>query len=146
MDSYVVRVYRCDGQDPDGLAGVVEYAGVEEKETRAFRSTNELLGILSGRKAGHSREKRITARLKLRLPLRVTGTTVRGKKFTEDSILEDLSTSGAFFCLENHVAIDKKLVLLIDPERSGLDVKASVVKVIREMGKRRVGVLFEDKP
>ena len=145
MDSYVVRVYRREAEKPCGLAGVVEYAGAEEKGTRAFRSCDELLEILSGLDIGQSRERRVTARLKLRLPLRVTGTTIRGKRFTEDSTLEDLSASGASFYIKNRVAMDKKLTLLIDPERSDLSVKVSVVRRVNGGSKRGVGVSFEKK-
>lgn len=44
MDTYVVRIYRRDMNEPRKLAGVVERAGTEDK--RVFHDVEELLGIL----------------------------------------------------------------------------------------------------
>lgn len=45
MDSYVVRIYRRDGLNPEKLVGLVEKVGREE--TRAFHTVAELGEILS---------------------------------------------------------------------------------------------------
>jgi hypothetical protein len=142
VDSYVVRVYRREGRDPYGLIGVVE-SGVEEKGKRAFRNAGELLGIISGRKSGPSVERRAAGRLRLRLPLTVEWTGPGGRRFDEDTTLEDLSPGGAYFFLENCVAGDARLKVLIDPERSGLEVRGRVVRLDEGSGKSGVGVVFE---
>lgn len=45
MDSYIVRMYRRDADNPENLVGLVETVGEEEK--RAFHSLSELTAILS---------------------------------------------------------------------------------------------------
>ena len=45
MDSYVVRIYRRDGLNPEKLVGLVEKVGLEE--TRTFHTVAELGQILS---------------------------------------------------------------------------------------------------
>jgi hypothetical protein len=45
IESYIVRIYRRDDNDPHAIAGTVESAGTEEK--KSFTSSRELLRILS---------------------------------------------------------------------------------------------------
>lgn len=45
MDSYVIRIYRRDGSDPEKIAGIVEF--VEQDETMPFASHAELREILN---------------------------------------------------------------------------------------------------
>jgi hypothetical protein len=45
MDSYIVRMYRRDADNPENLVGLVETVGEEEK--RPFHSVSELVAILS---------------------------------------------------------------------------------------------------
>ena len=45
MDSYIVRLYRRDTENPENLVGLVETVGAEEK--RSFHTVNELMAILS---------------------------------------------------------------------------------------------------
>ncbi len=45
MDSYVIRIYRRDGNDPEKIAGIVEF--VEQDETKPFASHAELREILN---------------------------------------------------------------------------------------------------
>lgn len=45
MESYIVRIYRREEDDPQGLIGLVEIIGLEEK--KAFHNWDELRAILS---------------------------------------------------------------------------------------------------
>ncbi len=45
MENYIVRVYRRDIADPNGIVGLVEI--VEREETVAFHSVFELMEILT---------------------------------------------------------------------------------------------------
>jgi len=45
MDSYIVRMYRRDADNPESLVGLVETVGEEVK--RPFHSVGELVAILS---------------------------------------------------------------------------------------------------
>jgi c-di-GMP-binding flagellar brake protein YcgR len=53
-------------------------------------------------------------RFDLPLKTRVEGTLPQGKKFKEDSKIENISSGGAFFCLDSGVVIGSKLHLVID--------------------------------
>lgn len=44
MDSYIVRMYRRDTENPENLVGMVETVGEEEK--RSFHTVGELMAIL----------------------------------------------------------------------------------------------------
>lgn len=45
MDTYIIRIYRHDPEEPRKLVGVVEEAGVDGK--KGFTSLEELWGILN---------------------------------------------------------------------------------------------------
>ncbi len=45
MDSYVIRIYRRGGNDPEKIAGLVEF--VEQDETKPFANYDELRQILN---------------------------------------------------------------------------------------------------
>lgn len=45
MDSYIVRMYRRDAENPENLVGLVETVGEDEK--RSFHTVSELVAILS---------------------------------------------------------------------------------------------------
>ena len=47
MDSYVVRIYRRDAQNPHNIAGSVEMVASEEPTEKTFTDFNELRNILS---------------------------------------------------------------------------------------------------
>ena len=47
MDSYVVRIYRRDSQDPQSITGSVEVVASENHEEKTFADFNELRNILS---------------------------------------------------------------------------------------------------
>ena len=48
LTNYIVRIYRCEKNNPRNLVGVVEEAGVEER--KAFTNLDELWKILSFKK------------------------------------------------------------------------------------------------
>jgi hypothetical protein len=56
MDTYVIRIYRRDENDPRILVGVVEEVGVEGN--RAFGNLDELWFILNSSKANTSHGKK----------------------------------------------------------------------------------------
>ncbi len=45
MDSYIVRIYRRSGEDPESIAGMVEDVGRNEK--KGFANLRELVKILN---------------------------------------------------------------------------------------------------
>lgn len=45
MDSYIVRLYRRDAQNPEQIVGLVETVG--NNEARPFHTISELVAILS---------------------------------------------------------------------------------------------------
>lgn len=45
MDSYIVRMYRRDAENPENLVGLVETVGEDGK--RPFHTASELVAILS---------------------------------------------------------------------------------------------------
>jgi hypothetical protein len=56
VDTYVIRIYRRDENDPRILVGVVEEVGVEEN--RAFGNLDELWFILNSSKAKTPKDKK----------------------------------------------------------------------------------------
>jgi hypothetical protein len=81
LDSFIIRIYRCAKDKPSRLVGVAEKVG--NKDTVAFRSLDELWGILTSSRrrlmqpkkivadaAGwHETERRNGIRLKKEIPL-----------------------------------------------------------------------------
>ena len=47
MDSYVVRIYRRDAQNPHNITGSVEVVASEDHTEKTFTDFNELRNILS---------------------------------------------------------------------------------------------------
>lgn len=45
VESYVVRIYRRDKENPENIAGMIEIVGIDEK--KAFRNAEELCSILN---------------------------------------------------------------------------------------------------
>jgi hypothetical protein len=124
--------------DTNRLSGIVEKVGVDEK--MAFHTIQELVSLVAGY---ISKERRLTGRLELKLPVKVEGTNALGKRFTEDTTLKDLSVRGAFFSVRNPLERNTKLRLLIDPSLSDKDVVARVVRLTKEPRASGVGVSFE---
>ncbi len=59
-------------------------------------------------------------RLDLPLPAKIEGKLPGGKKFAEKTTIENISSSGVYFCLDSGVVIGSKLNLVIDmPEELG---------------------------
>ena len=122
MDYYIVRIYDR-GPDEGRLVGTIEDA--EGRQARAFQSPEHLLCFLRG---CVPQERRVAGRLPLSLPVTVKGTNTGGDRFTEKSILENISHRGAFFPLKNEVDLDAVVNLVIDPERSAYAGQARVVR------------------
>jgi hypothetical protein len=53
-------------------------------------------------------------RLELPLPAKIEGKLPDGKKFEEDTTIENISARGVYFCLDSGVIIGSKLNLAID--------------------------------
>jgi c-di-GMP-binding flagellar brake protein YcgR len=56
---------------------------------------------------------------RFRLPLQavIQGRLPRGQKFQEESTIENISSTGAYFCLDSGVAVGSKLNVMIDLPR-----------------------------
>jgi c-di-GMP-binding flagellar brake protein YcgR len=59
-------------------------------------------------------DRRREWRLDLPLPAIVEGKGGEGKKFREKTILENISSTGAYFCLDAGVTVGSKLILIIE--------------------------------
>ena len=141
MESYVIRIYRRDEQNPHNIIGLVEDVGLEAKTP--FHNIEELIDILIG-KYTESKQggKRKNNRLKLRLPVRIDGVDENGKRFTEDAFIANISSYGAYINIKNQVSNDTRVSLIIDPEDSCLNMKARVVRIENGRNKTGVGVAF----
>ena len=144
MESYVIRIYRRDEQNPHNIIGLVE--DVEAGGTRPFHNTGDIANILTGEGKNNKdkigKEKRRIARLNLRLPARVDGIDDNGKTFTEDTTITNISSYGAYINIKNQVSKDAGVSLIIAPEDSCLNMKARVVRIENGRNKTGVGVAF----
>jgi hypothetical protein len=145
METYIVRVYRRNKEDPHNIIGLVEVVGDEEK--RAFHNTDELVSIITGQERECNKkdikEMRRVSRLKLRLPVKVDGVDIMGKRFKEETTIEDISSSGAYLYMENRVKTDTRLHMVLDPECSCLDMRGKVVRFAKDGRGTGVGVVFQ---
>ncbi len=67
-------------------------------------------------------------RFNLPLPARVEGILPKGQRFREKALIENISASGAYFCLESGVAVGSRLNILIDiPGKSGRRKKLKIL-------------------
>lgn len=57
IDTYIIRIYRRDEDDPRNIAGLVEIIGGDEKMT--FTSWEELQGVLMRDSDGREKEVRL---------------------------------------------------------------------------------------
>lgn len=64
MESYIIRIYRRDGKDPDAATGIMEGSALEGEA--AFSNLGEVLDIL--RKPGA--ERAVPAKKKLRIRIK----------------------------------------------------------------------------
>jgi len=58
--------------------------------------------------------RRLEFRLELPLPAIIEGTLIDGQNFTEDTMIENISSTGAYFELEALVTVGAKLLLKVD--------------------------------
>lgn len=94
-------------------------------------------------------------RFDLPLPTLVEGTSPDGKAFKEKTLLENISSGGAYFCLDTGVCVGSKLNLFIDlPEKLAdgkkmrLRIGGVTVRLIKpdKRSKRQgVAVRFKDE-
>jgi hypothetical protein len=138
MKVYIVKVYRHNGEDLGRLVGVVE--DVETSGKTPFHSTDELVTIIKGAPSG---ERRFAGRMRLCLPVRVSGENTKDERFSENVKFKDISSQGAFFEMQNPVEKNARLHMVIDPGRSNLITEAMVARTAHEWGKHGVGVCFE---
>jgi len=59
-------------------------------------------------------DRRSEWRLKLPLAVEIEGKLPKGKKFTEQTTIENISSSGAYFCLDAAITVGSKLNLIIE--------------------------------
>lgn len=144
MESYIVRIYRRNKDMPQNIIGTIE--DVDVGGIRAFHSTDDIAGILTGEgkniKEKKVREKRRITRLKLSLPVKVDGVDSSGRKFTENTTITNISSYGAYINIKNHINKDEGVSLIIDPDDSCLSMRARVVRIAKEKSKTGVGVAF----
>jgi len=63
-------------------------------------------------------------RFDLPLPAKIEGDLPGGRKFQEETTIENISSKGVYFCLDSGVVIGSRLNLVIDlPEKMGGDKK-----------------------
>jgi hypothetical protein len=79
------------------------------KKTSSKKTSKKKSG-LSPLKVNRRREWR----LDLPLPAKIEGKLPGGKKFAEKTTIENISSSGVYFCLDSGVVIGSKLNLVID--------------------------------
>jgi len=74
--------------------------------------------IKKGQKKSHSNEvtidRRREWRLDLPLPAIIEGKLPNGKSFKENTILENISSTGAYFCLDAGILVNSKLKLIVE--------------------------------
>jgi hypothetical protein len=144
MESFIIRIYRRDKDEPNNIIGTIE--DVDVGGTRPFHSTDDIASILTGEGKGRKnkigREKRRIDRLNLRLSAKIDGIDDNGRSFTEDATITDISSYGAYINIKNHVNKGTGVSLVIDPEDSCLNMKARVVRVEKGRSKTGIGVSF----
>ncbi len=144
MESYILRIYRRDKNEPNNIIGTIE--DVDVGGTRPFHNAEDIASILTGEgkviKNKKVREKRRIDRLNLKLTARVDGVDENGRSFTEDAAITNISSYGAYINIKNHVSKDAGVSLIIDPEDSCLNMRARVVRIKKGRNKTGVGVVF----
>ncbi len=139
-DNYIVRVYRRNKDNLYNIVGIIE--DVEREANKAFHNVEELVGIITGEGKKDVKEMRRVNRLRLMLPVKVSGVNTIGKRFSEDATIKDISSYGAYINMKNQVSKDTGVSLVIDPEDSCLNMKARVVRIENGRNKTGVGVAF----
>ncbi len=68
-------------------------------------------------------------RFDLPLPAIVEGLLPQGKKFRESVLLENISSGGAFFCLDSGIVVGSKMKLSIDLPKELTEGKKIILKI-----------------
>lgn len=124
-NNFIVRVYRRDERNPLTLIGVVEDAGGGANQVKLFRTAEELISILIGRKYAACCSTGEPAKI----PVIVKGRDLDNRPFSENTLLAGLTPEGASLAIKSRVAPDSTLLIYIAPVRSGPGIKATVVSV-----------------
>lgn len=140
-ENYIVRVYRRSKGSPYNIIGIIE--DVEHETNKAFHNAEELAGIIAGEGKKALKEMQRHNRLRLMLPVKVRGVNIIGKRFSEDAVIKDISSGGAYLYMKEQVSTDASLRIMIDPVRSSLNIKARVVRIVKEGDGNGVGVSFQ---
>jgi hypothetical protein len=86
------------------------------KKRKAVRTGKAALASLDPKELDRRREWRFN----LPLPAQVEGTLPKGQRFQEKATIENISSPGAYFCLESGVSVGSRLNIIIDvPEKTG---------------------------
>lgn len=97
--------------------------------TPASKKTPKKIAIKEKSQSNTKFNRREEWRFELPLSVLVEGNISRGKKFKEETILQNISSGGAYFCLDSGVTVGSKLKLVIEvPDKltEGKKVKLSL--------------------
>jgi hypothetical protein len=87
-----------------------------KKETSTKKTSKESKVILT--RIDRKSDRRQEWRFELPLTAMVEGTLPNGDKFREDTVVENISSGGAYFSIDSGVTLESKLELIIDlPEK-----------------------------
>jgi hypothetical protein len=93
------------------------------------------------------RERRGSARRSLKWKATINGNDSNGVSFDEEGVIENLSSTGAFFYLKREVAVGAKLdlaILLPFQKENWMKYSAEVVRVEQVPQKIGVGIRFQN--
>lgn len=97
--------------------------------TSSSKKTPKKIAIKEKSQSNTKFNRRKEWRFELPLSVLVEGNISRGKKFKEETILQNISSGGAYFCLDSGVTVGSKLKLVIEvPDKltKGKKVKLSL--------------------
>ena len=97
--------------------------------TSSSKKTPKKIAIKEKSQSNTKFNRREEWRFELPLSVLVEGNISRGKKFKEETILQNISSGGAYFCLDSGVTVGSKLKLVIEvPDKltEGKKVKLSL--------------------
>jgi len=97
--------------------------------TSSSKKTPKKIAIKEKSQSNTKFNRREEWRFELPLSVLVEGKISRGKKFKEETILQNISSGGAYFCLDSGVTVGSKLNLVIEvPDKltEGKKVKLSL--------------------
>jgi c-di-GMP-binding flagellar brake protein YcgR len=106
-----------------------------------LHTDREMTGML---KYDNSGERRRSERLKLFIPVKVTGKNMKAESFTEETFLRDISPGGASLIIENLVSRETVFLMQLYPAgAAAVKIKAKVTRIDDVGDKQGVGVVFE---